>query len=1048
MIDWLIKFALNQRAITVLFLLFLIGVGTWSLFELPVDSFPDVSNVQVQIITEPESMATEEVESLVTVPIEYALNGLPYIQKVRSTSEFGLSVVTAIFDDSCDVYFARQLVQQRLNTLTFPPDVPKPQLGPVVSSFSQVFIYQISSDKHNFIDLRTIQDWHVSKKLLSVQGVANVVTYGGWIKQYQVFVDQDKLRSYDLTLKEVLDAISRSNRNVGGSFIEDASEEVIIRGVGMVKSTDEIGQIVLKEHKGTPVLVNQVAEVKIGPALRRGSASMNGKGEAITGTVMTRKGVNTREVVEKVEERLKEIEKDLPEGIKLTPLYNQKELVDKTMDTVKEILFFSGGLVVVILAAILLDIPTALIVTVVIPLSLLFSFFMMKVTGLSANLMTLGAVDFGVVIDAGVVVVENVYRRLANADEDAPLDRLALIMDATREVGRPVCFAIIIIMAVYLPLFTLEGIEGKMFIPLALTFVYALLGALVVSLTAIPLMCYWCLRGKVKEHHNPVVEWIKDKYDVALRHAVHRPKAVIAVSLALLAGALPVFFLLGSEFMPNLDEGPVLLRLRMPLSISHTKSREYCTLVENLLMEFPEVKTVATRIGRSGMGSDVEGVDSADMYIGLAPKSQWKDRNKEHLVNRMAERVSKLPGVMYSFSQPIADMVDDLVTGIKADVGIKISGDDLHTLDSLAEQIRAAVSRVQGSADVSREPIIGEPELNIRLNREALARHGLVTGDVQDLIEAAVAGKSVTEVIEGSKRFSIMVRLAKEERSTAAAIGNILVDTPNGSRLPLRSLAHLEVERGALMVTREDGQRRSAVMVNIRGRDLGSWVGAAQKAVAESVQLPKGYKIIWGGQFENQQRAMTRLAIVVPLVLFLILVLLFFTFNSLKNAALIMLNVPFATIGGIVALWVSHQPLSVPAMIGFIAVFGVAVQNGVILTSYVMLLEKQGAATLDAIRQGALVRLRPILMTATVAMMGLLPKLISDGTGAEIQRPLATVVFGGLLSSTATTLFVLPTVYRLINSPKRKEGPPPTNPLDNLVIQVTRILKPSRTSPD
>lgn len=997
-----------------MFLLFLIAVGIWSLLQLPVDSFPDVSNVQVQIITEPENLATEEVESLVTIPIEYALNGLPYIRKVRSTSEFGLSVITAIFDDSCDVYFARQLVQQRLNNLTLSSQVPKPQLGPVVSSFSQVFIYSIKSDRHSFIDLRTIQDWVIAKKLLSVQGVANVVTYGGWIKQYQVFVDQDKLRSFNLTLKDVLDAIEESNRNIGGSFIEVAGEEVIIRGLGMLKTKEEIGNVVLREQNGTPVLVRQVASVKIGPALRRGSASMNGKGDVITGTVMTRKGANTREVVSNVQERLKQIAKDLPEGIEITPLYDQKELVDKTMDTVKEILFFSGGLVVVILTAILLDIRASLIVTIVIPLSLLFSFFMMKVTGLSANLMTLGAVDFGVVVDAGVVVVENIYRRLSTRSNSQTLQDA--IMAATLEVGRPVAFAIMIIMAVYLPLFTLEGVEGKMFIPLALTFIYALLGALIVSLTAIPLVCLVCLKGQTQERHNPVLEWIKNLYDVCLQGAVKHPKTVITSSLVLLIAVSPLFFLLGSEFMPSLDEGPILLRLHMPLSISHTKSQEYCNIFEKILLEFPEVLAVATRIGRSGMGSDVEGVDAADLYVKLKPKSQWQDSNKEHLVNRMAKRVATIPGVMYSFSQPIADMVDDLVTGIKADVGIKISGDDLKVLDQLAEDVRAAVAGVRGTADLSREPLIGEPGLIIALKRDELARYGLLTGEVGNVIQAAIAGKSVGEVVEGSKRFDILVRLGQEQRNSPETIGNVLIQCPDGPRIPLRALADIKMERGALNVYREDGQRRSAVMVNIRGRDLGSWVAEAKEAVAQKVKLPQGYNIVWGGQFENQERAMSRLAIVVPLVLFLILILLFFTFNSFSNAVLIMLNVPFATIGGVIALWLSHQPLSVPAMIGFIAVFGVAVQNGVILTSYIMQLEQQGLPTVEAIMQGSLIRLRPILMTATVAVMGLLPKLLSDGTGAEIQRPLATVVFGGLLTSTATTLFVLPTIYRLISN--------------------------------
>lgn len=1045
MIERIIHLAMTQRAITVMLLVALIVGGVYSVLTIPSDSFPDVSNVQVQIITEPESMATEEVESLITVPIEYALNGLPFVQSVRSASEDGLSVVTAIFDDSCDVYFARQLVQQRLNGLTFAPGVPKPALGPIVSSFSQVFMYTVSSDKYNFIELRTIQDWTIAKQLLAVPGVGNVVTYGGFVKQYQVYVDQNKLRSYGLSLRNVTEAISESNKNIGGSFIEAGDEEVMIRGLGRVVNPEDIGNVVLKAVNGTPVLVDDVARVEIGPALRRGSASMNGNGEAVVGIVMTRKGANTKQVVEKVEHRLAEIRKDLPPGITVEPFYNQKELVDKTAETVKEILFFSGGLVIVVLAAILLHIPTALIVTVVIPLSLLFSFILMKMTGLSSNLMTLGAVDFGVVVDAGVVVVENIYRKLSEAfEENDKPDRLAVIIAATQEVGKPVCFAILIIVAVYLPLFALEGVEGKMFIPLALTFVYAILGALLVSITAVPLVCFWFLRGRIKEAHNPVLSAISNKYQSLLGLALDRPKMLAGISVAVLVCTLPLFFFLGSEFMPTLDEGSIWLRMRMPPSISHTKTQEYANAAEKIIKQFPEVSVVVTRIGRSGMGSDAEGIDSADMYVGLKPKSEWKDQNKEHLVERMARQVTQIPGVMFSFSQPIADMIDDLLTGIKADVGIKICGDDLNMLEKLAGEVAAAVKGVPGTADLSREPITGAPQLKISLNRSELARHGLSVNDVEEILEAALAGKIVSEVVDGNKRFDILVRLDKQQRKSPEVIGNLMIPTESGAQLPLRSVASVTMATGAILITRDGGQRRAAVMVNIRGTDLGTWIGDAQKAVAKNVKLPPGYSIVWGGQFENQQRAMARLMIVVPIVLALIFVLLYFTFNSAKNAALIMLNVPFATTGGIVAMWLSHQPVSVPALIGFIAVFGVAVQNGVILTSYMMQLQREGHSIDDSVRKGALIRLRPVLMTATVAMVGLLPKLFSSGTGSEIQRPLATVVVGGLLTSTAITLFLLPTLYRLMN---RENDQPRKNPIE-VVRALQKSLKLKKASVD
>ncbi|MBY0360012.1 MAG: CusA/CzcA family heavy metal efflux RND transporter [Candidatus Obscuribacterales bacterium] len=1018
MIDFLIKFALTQRTITLMLIIGLISAGIYSVLTISADSFPDVSNVQVQIITEPESMATEEVESLVTVPIEYALNGLPFIHKIRSGSEFGLSVVTAIFDEGCDVYFARQLVQQRLTAMSFPPGVPRPQLGPVVSSFSQVFMYYVTSDKHNLIDLRTIQDWTIAKRLLSVRGVGNVVTYGGWIKQYQVVVDQFKLRAYNLTIKDVLDAISASNINAGGNFIESGDEEVIIRGIGRIQKLEDISNAVLKEVNGTPVLVSNVARVEIGPAFRRGSASMNGEGESIIGIVMTRKGANTKEVVQSVEKQLKEIEKTLPKGVKITPFYNQKELVDKTMETVKEILLLSGSLVIIVLAAILMNIRVSLIVALIIPLSLLFSFLMMRFTGLSSNLMTLGAVDFGVVVDAGVVMAENIFRKLSLAWEQEKVrsvDLLGVILNAAQEVGKPITFAIFIIIAVYLPLFTLEGVEGKMFHPLALTFIYALLGALLVALLIIPVCCYWFLKKPIIEKHNPVLEKLKSIYCRALDKTLTRPRLIFLISIGLLLCSFILVPFLGSEFIPSLDEGSIWLRLRMPPSVSHKTTIRFTAAVEKIIRKFPEVSIVVTRVGRSGMGSDIEGVDAADMYIGLNPRHTWKDQNKEHLVERMAKEVGVIPGLMHSFSQPIADMIDDLITGIKADVGIKIFGDDLVQVDQLADRIKSSIRTIRGTGDVSREPILGAPQLMIRLNRYELSRFGLLVDDVQDTIQTAMAGKIVSEVIEGNKRFGVLVRFEPNQRGSEEDVGNILIPTPNSSSIPLKRLAEISVERGALLISRESGQRRSAVMVNIRGRDLGGWVKEAQAKIAKEVPMPQGYSIVWGGQFENQERAMSRLAVVVPIVLLLIFLLLFFTFNSIKNAALIMLNVPFATIGGIIALFLSRQPISVPALIGFIALFGVAVQNGVILISYIMQLEREDKSIIDAIREGASVRFRPVVMTAMVAMMGLLPKLFSEGTGAEIQRPLATVVFGGLLTATAMTLLVLPTLYLTIN---------------------------------
>lgn len=1023
MIEKLIQFALQNRLLTIAAVVGLACCGLWCMLNISVDSFPDVSNVQVQIITEPESMATEEVESLITFPIENGMNGLPKVQKIRSNSSFGLSVVTVIFDDDTDVYWARNIVNERLGQVELPGNAPRPLLGPVVSTFSNVYDYYLISDRHDFTELRTIQDWNVARRLRAVAGVGNVVSYGGYVKQYQVFVSPADLKGYGLTLNQVAQALADNNVNAGGNFLVQGGEEVIIRGLGLIETIDDINNIVLKEVDNIPIKVGQVAKVKIGPSFRRGSASMDGKGEVVTGMVLTRKGVNTKAVVERVRNKIDEIKRELPEGVTLHTYYDQTELVDKTIETVKEILGFSGALVIIVLFAVLLDIPSALIVSVIIPLALLFSFILMKVTGLSANLMTLGAVDFGVIVDAGVVMVENIFRHLAeagNAGKDSKA-RLQIVLHAAQEVGRPIVFAIAIIIAVYLPLFTLEGVEGRMFHPLALTFIYALIGALLCSLTLIPLLCYWFMRGKIVERQSPIVKWSRKVCNPGLYLALKNPKVVIIICVAFLVGSLCLVPFLGSEFIPTLDEGPILLRTKLAPSVSHVESRRISTVVEQTIKGFPEVEVVVSRIGRSGMGSDLEGVDNADVYIGLRPKDEWKTtKNKEELVNRMAEKLAGVPGLVHSFSQPIADMIDDLIAGIKADLGIKIFGDDLVEVDNIASQIEAIVSKVPGAADIQREHILGLPQLNIKLKRDIIARYGLNVADVQAIIQTAIAGKVVTEVVEGTKRFGLMLRFPHKLRDNVSDIESIPVATASGAHIPLKELADITMPRGTVMVNREDGQRRTAVLANVRGRDLGSFVEECQRRISAEVKLPKGYTIVWGGQFENQQRAMARLAIVVPVVLLLIFILLFASFNSLKNAGLIMLNVPFAMVGGIIALFLAHLPLSVPAIIGFIALFGVAVQNGVIMVSYIMQLEERGYRVKHAAIEGAKVRLRPVLMTALVAIMGLLPKIFSTGTGAEVQRPLACVVLGGLVTATVLTLIVLPTIYCLIN---KDEGP-------------------------
>lgn len=1019
MIDTLITLAVKKKLLSLSAVILWIALGIFSVLNLPVDSFPDVSNVQVQIITEPETMPTEEIEALVTFPIENCLNGLPHIKTVRSNSSFGLSVVTAIFDDKTDVYWARNVIQQRLSTVELAPEVPKPVLGPVISTFSNVLNYYVTSSNRSLTDLRTIEDWDIALPLRAVHGVANVVSYGGYEKEYQVSIKPSALRGYGLTVKKVADSIAANNENAGGKFIRRAGEEIIIRGVGRIGSIEDINNIVLKSVNGTPVKLSQVSDVKIGPAFRRGASSVNGNDEAVSAMVFARKGANSKEVVEKITAKLKDIQDNLPDDVKIHIYYDQSKLVDHTIDTVKEILTVSSALVIIVLFAMLLHIRSSLIVAVIIPMSLLFSFTMMKQTGLSANIMTLGAVDFGVIVDAGVVMVENIFRHLAeNNAHGKKSSKSDLILTAATEVGRPIVFSITIIIAVFIPLFALTGIEGRMFHPLALTYIYALVGALIVSLFFIPLLCVFFLQSNVVEKEHALLILLRKIMRPVLYQSFRRPFVATGIASLLLLGALCLVPLLGSEFVPSLDEGSILLRTNLAPSVALVESRRIVSHLEQMLGKYKAVDVIVARIGRSGQASDLEGVDSADIYIGLKPKDVW-GMTKEELVNSMADDVSKVPGLKYSFSQPISDMIDDLVSGIRADVGIKIFGKDVQTIDSIAMQIEELARSVKGARDLRREHILGLPELTIGLKRSNIARYGLNVRDVLDIVRIAIAGQVVTEVVEMPRHFGLMVRFPLKDRDTIRDIGNIMVDTATGAQVPMRELVDMTVDNGLVMINREDGERRTGVLINVRGRDLGSFVEELQKKVADQLQLPKGVKLVWGGQFENQQRAMQRLTIVVPIVLLIIFVLLYASLNSLRNSLLVMMNVPFALVGGIIALFVSRQVLSVPAVIGFIALFGVAVQNGVILVTYIMQREQSGMSTQESAESGAEVRLRPVLMTALVAIVGFTPLLLSQGTGAEVQRPLATVVTGGLLTATPLTLILLPTLYVVFNRKKK-----------------------------
>ncbi|HLE25561.1 MAG TPA: efflux RND transporter permease subunit [Thermodesulfobacteriota bacterium] len=1030
MIDKIITFALQQRFLILVFTALFIGIGVYSAKKLPIDAFPDVTNIQVQIITQAEGMAPTEVERLVSFPIEVTMTGLPKVTEVRSLSKIGLSVVTIVFEDDVDIYFARQLVFERLQQAkeNLPPGIDA-EMGPISTGLGEIYQYEVDGDGYNPMELRTIQDWIIRPILRTVPGVTDVNSFGGLVKQYQVLINPQKLISHNLTLREVFEAVEKNNANAGGNFIEHNSEQYIVRGLGLVKTTEDLKNIIITSRDGTPIFVKDVANVMLGPEVRQGAVTKDGKGEVVTGIVLMLKGASGREVVTGVKEKVKEIQKALPPGVTIKSFYDRTDLVKRAIGTVTKALEEGAIFIFLVLLLFLGNIRSALIVGAVLPLSALFTFIMMERFNLSANLMSLGglAIGIGMLVDGAVVMVENVYRHL----EENPEGRGNIthtVLEAAKEVGRPIVFGISIIIAVFLPLFTLQGIEGKMFSPMAFTVSFALLGSLIFSLTVIPILCTFLLGekrsrfvnikvfdrlgGLFESLSNKIITSLKNLYIPILRKALSRRKLVVGGAALALIISLSLFPFIGTEFLPQLNEGSIALQaFRLP-SISLTESLEVSGQIERALMKFPEVETVVSKTGRAEIASDPMGVEISDIIVNLMPQSDWKIANSnEELVEKMREDLSLIPGVAYSFSQPIALRVDELISGVKAQIAIKLFGDDMDVLKNKAEQIREIMSKIKGVEDLNVERVSGLQYLQIDIDRSQIARYGINVSDIQEIVETAIGGKVATEVFEGQKRFGVLVRFPEDVRKDVNTIKNILVSTPNGARIPLEQLARVYLEEGPAQISRENGQRRIVIECNVQGRDIGGFVAEAQKKIASKVQLPPGYFIDWGGQFENQQRAMARLYIVVPLVILLIFLLLFSTFNSLKNALLIIMNIPFAVIGGVLALFISGLYLSVSASVGFIALFGVAVLNGVVMVSYFNQLRREGVPLEEAIIRGAELRLRPVLMTALVASLGLVPMLIATGPGSEIQRPLGTVVIGGLISSTILTLVVLPTLY-------------------------------------
>lgn len=1012
--DRLVTFALRQRMLIILVCLALIGFGVHAVNELPIDAFPDVTNVQVQILAEAPGMAPVEVEQLVTYPVEVSTSGLPGLTETRSLSKLGLSLTTVVFKDNVDIYFARQLVFERLQQARekLPPGVDV-ELGPISTGLGEIYQYTLESPKRDAMELRTLQDWVVRPILRGVTGVTDVNSFGGLVKQYQVLVRPEQLTSYRLTLREVLEALAENNANASGGYIEHSGEQYVVRGLGLAKSKEDLGRVVVAHRGSTPIFVRDIADVTTGAEPRQGFVTRDGKGEAVAGIVLMLKGASGRDVVAAVKAKLATVQKALPRDVRVVPFYDRTELVDRAMHTVSEALLEGGVLVLLVLMLFLGNIRSALIVTLVLPLSALVAFIMLNAFGYSANLMSLGglAIGIGMIVDGAVVMTENIFRHLA--EDHGKRNIVEVVRESALEVARPIVFGISIITVVFLPLFTLEGFEGKMFAPLAFTIAAALAGSLVLSLTLVPVLSTFILKGKLSEKDTWLVARAKALYLPALAWCLKRWQVPVGLALGglILSGVL--FTRLGREFLPPLDEGAIGMQtFRLP-SVSLTTSRQMELEVERVLRSFPEITTVVSKTGRADIASDPMGLEVSDVIANLRPRSEWKTaKTREELVEKIRTRLESIPGMSYSFSQPIQLRVDELVSGVKAQIAIKIVGDDLAVLREQGEAVERVIRQVRGAADVNLERTAGTAYLDVDIDRERIARYGINVADIQAIIETAIGGSEATTLREGQRSFAVVVKFPEGVRSDPAHFENLMVTAEDGQRVPLSQLAHIRVAEGPAQVSRESGQRRIVIECNVTGRDMGSFVADAQRAVARDVALPPGFFITWGGQFENQQRAMARLSIVVPLVVLLIFLLLFTSFSSLRNAILIVLNIPFALIGGVIGLYISGQNLSVAASVGFIALFGVAVLNGVVMVSYFNQLRREGATLKDAVLRGGELRLRPVLMTALVGALGLIPLLIASGPGSEIQRPLASVVVGGLVTSTLLTLFLLPILYR------------------------------------
>ena len=1010
----LIDLSLRNKFLVLILTAVMVGVGIYSMLRLPIDAVPDVTPNQVLVLTQAPGLGPVEVERFITFPVETAMSGLPGITDIRSISRFGLSSVYIYFEEGMDLYFVRRLVMERLPEAreAIPAGLGTPTMGPISTGLGEIFQFEVRGKGKSLMDLRSVLEWDIAFRLRSVPGVVEVNSYGGEMKTYEVQIDPDKLVSYKVPLDTVFEALERNNANAGGAYIERAQEQYVIRGEGLVERVNDIDNIVVSAAAdGTPVYIRNLGQTVLAPQVRQGAVTRDGDGETVTGVVMMLMGENSRVVAARVRDALDAIKPSLPEGVTIETYYDRTQLVQKTIATVRKNLIEGGVLVIAVLLLLLGNVRGGLIVASAIPLSMLFAFTGMVQAGLSGNLMSLGAIDFGLIVDGSVVMIENIVRRLGEAK--GSVSREEVVREAGKEVARPIFFAVLIIIIVYLPILTLQGVEGKMFRPMALTVVFALIGSLILALTLMPVLATLAFRKHTEEREPRLVHWLKAQYRPLLGWTLGHPRLTGGVAAGVFVLSLGLIPFMGSEFIPRLDEGAIAVQAwRLP-SVALTESVKSTTMIEKTLRTFPEVVTVVSRTGVAEIPTDPMGVETSDIYVILKDHSEWTTaRTREGLIDKFNEALEEqVPGNVFSYSQPIELRVQELIAGVRSDVAITVFGEDLDQLRRVGTEIVSVVNQIPGAADVKLEQTAGLPYLRMRIRRDEIARYGINASQVLDAVRT-MGGRPVGEVLEGQRRFLMQVRFTSEHRSNVEAIGNIKVADSRGRMIPLSQLADIILEDGPAQISRENIHRKISIEANVRGRDLGSFIAAVQQTVGQRVRMPEGYYVEYGGQFENLQRASQRLALVVPLALFLIFVLLYTTFNAIKPAILIYFNIPIAATGGLVALFLRGMPFSISAGVGFIALFGVAVLNGVVMVSYFRELREQGLSIDDTVRQGAELRLRPVLMTALVAGLGFIPMALSTSAGAEVQQPLATVVIGGLMTSTTLTLLVLPALYR------------------------------------